>query len=98
MFDLWGTRKQRRIEEIRYAILDGHSHALQIVMGAMIDLMTKDNREILIEVIKAQVGKGFTSNAPRLDEETNQIYNDWLSLTLQLFIEGKTVRNQRRGR
>jgi len=98
MFDLWGTRKQRRTEEIHYALLDGHSHALQLVMGAMINLMTKDNREILIEVIKAQVGKGFTSNATWLDEETNQIYNDSLSLTLQVFIEGTAARNPRRGR
>jgi hypothetical protein len=88
MFDLWGMRKQRRKEEMRYAILDGHGRALQLVMGAMIDLMPKDNREILIEVIKTQVGKGFTSDAGWLDEEANRLYNDSLSLTLQIFIEG----------
>jgi hypothetical protein len=39
MFDLWGTRKQCRKGELRYAILDGHGRALQLMMGTMIDLM-----------------------------------------------------------
>jgi hypothetical protein len=73
---LWGTPKQRRKEELRYAILDGHGRALQFVMGAMIDLMPKNNRDVLIEVIKTQVGKGFISDAAWLDEEANQVYND----------------------
>jgi hypothetical protein len=83
MFDLWGKRKQRRKEELRYALLDGEVRALLLVMGSMIDLLPAEKREVLIEVLKIQVGQGFTSNATWYDEEAKQLYNDSLSLSLR---------------
>jgi hypothetical protein len=87
MFGLWGARKQRRREELRYAILDGQVRAIYLVMGSMISLMPDDKREILIELLKTQLGSGFTSDASWLDAETKQLYNDSLSNTLQILIE-----------
>ena len=88
MFDLWGIRKQRRKDKSRYAVLDGEVRALLLVIGSMISLMPEQERNVLIEVIKTQVGKGFTSDDPWLDtKESKQIYNDSLSVTLQNFIK-----------
>jgi hypothetical protein len=88
MFNLWGTRwqKQLRKEELRRAVLDGEVRALLLVIGSMIDLMPAEKREVLVELLKSQVGKGFTSDASWLDKEAKQFYNDSLSVTLQNFI------------
>ena len=87
MFGLWRARKQRRREELNFAILDGQVRAIYLVMGSMISLMPDDKREVLIELLKHQVGSGFTSDAPWLDAEAKQLYNDSLSNTLQTLIE-----------
>jgi hypothetical protein len=94
MFDLWGTRKQRkeelqqrRKEELHHAILEGQVRALLLVLGATIDLMPAQDRQTLVEVLKHQVGKGFGSEARGLDEVAKKYFNDSLSVTLQNFIE-----------
>jgi hypothetical protein len=86
MFDFWRTRKHRRREELRYAILDGQVRALLLVLDSMIELTPAENRDVLIELLKTQVGKGFTSGAPWLDKGAKKLYNDVLSMTLQNFI------------
>jgi hypothetical protein len=88
MFDVWGTGKQRRKEELRYAILDGQVRALLLVMGSMIELMPAEKRDVLIELLKTQVGEGFAGDPPWLDKEAKQLFNDSLSITLQNFIQG----------
>jgi hypothetical protein len=86
MFDLLATQKHRRKEELRYAILDGQVKALLIAIGSIVELMPAENRDVLIELLKTQVGKGFASGAPWLDIGTKKLHSDALSMTLQNFI------------
>ena len=87
MFDPWGIRKQRRKEELQNAILEGQVRALLLVLASTIDLVPTQDRQVLIKVLKIQVGNGFTSELPGLDSEAKQVYNDFLSMTLQNFIK-----------
>jgi hypothetical protein len=94
MFDLWGTRKrreeeleQRRKKELHHTILAGQVRALLLVLGATIDLMPAQDRQMLVGVLKGQVSKGFGSEARGFDEVAKKFFNNSLSATLQNFIE-----------
>jgi hypothetical protein len=90
MFDLFGRRQNKEdIARLRkeIAVLRGEINAIHLLLQTVVDRIPKTERRHLVDLWKYAVGQGFGGDAPWLDKDHKQAYNNAMSAMIQAFIE-----------